>query len=228
MKQTRRQNDGRSNEMVIGGAGYRRDFGGVMSRGVTLVELAVVLAIVGLVLGAILTPLGMRYQIQSNKRIQAEIDNVKDGLIGFAVTAGRLPCPDVDGDGGEDRTGPACVQFSGNIPWRTVSTGRDDGLGKTFRYAVSPEFTRIVLPGAPPTDGALDMLDFGTLALAGTPIKVPAIIMSAGIDRVFDPENLNDNDVFRYGPMTSTFDDRTVWLPRAIILHQLIRAGWMP
>jgi type II secretory pathway pseudopilin PulG len=61
--------------------------------GFTLIETAVVLMILGLVLGGLITAIG---QITQNKRrsdAQALINRVEEALYGFAQANGRLPCP---------------------------------------------------------------------------------------------------------------------------------------
>lgn len=64
-----------------------------ISRGFSLIELAIVLMIVALLLGGLIVPLST--QVDQGKinetRIQQEI--LRESLIGFALTHGRLPCP---------------------------------------------------------------------------------------------------------------------------------------
>lgn len=118
--------------------------------GFTLIELAVVVAIVGLLLGALLVPLATRVSLQSVRETQASLAEVKDALTGFAVVNGRLPCPDTDDDGAEngrlvaDDPGDGCEGgvYEGRLPWLTLGLGRQDAWGFRFTYRVSNEFTR--------------------------------------------------------------------------------------
>ena len=109
-------------------------------RGFTLIELAVVIAIVALLLGALLVPLATQVQGRNIKETQRSLKEIKEALLGYAVTQGRLPCPDTDRDGLEDCAvaNPWDV-LEGFLPWQdltvvgrrphlyTMGPGRDDG-----------------------------------------------------------------------------------------------------
>ncbi|MDP3308119.1 type II secretion system protein, partial [Methylotenera sp.] len=64
-----------------------------LERGFSLLEMAVVLVILGFVLGALLLPL----QAQRNQLFQSQTENTleiaKKALLGYAQSQGRLPCP---------------------------------------------------------------------------------------------------------------------------------------
>ena len=61
--------------------------------GFTLVEMAVVLAIVALLLGGLIVPLSAQIDLQKIKETRKALDDVKEALFGFAIANGRLPCP---------------------------------------------------------------------------------------------------------------------------------------
>ena len=63
-------------------------------RGFSLIELAVVLVIVGLLVGGGIAALNSA--TQQTRRIEAErqLIHVRDALYGYAMSEGRLPCPD--------------------------------------------------------------------------------------------------------------------------------------
>ena len=172
-------------------------------RGFTLIELAIVMAVVGLVLGASLMPLRA---LDENRQLRAEnsrMETVRDAVLGYAlrhrtrefegacrtvsypdadtpgpdrIRPGRpyLPCPDVDGDGFEDRV-PAgkfiqgvetepmmavpiqvtvaggelgfygeCLASRGTIPWRTLGVPPADGWGNRYTYFADPLFSNAV------------------------------------------------------------------------------------
>lgn len=70
----------------------------------------------------------------------------KEALIAYAVIdanrPGRLPCPDLVGDGVSPLlTRDDCDSYSGHLPWRTLDLQESgDGFGGSFRYVLSPLF----------------------------------------------------------------------------------------
>jgi prepilin-type N-terminal cleavage/methylation domain-containing protein len=131
-------------------------------RGFTLVELAVVIAIVALLLGALLVPLATQVQNRNIKETRLALKEIKEALMGFAITQGWLPCPDTDRDGLEDAV--ACSvnpnSVEGFLPWQDLVVPPTDAWGRVFRYAVTSEFTFPAIPGAPPADNRLDLSDW--------------------------------------------------------------------
>lgn len=87
-------------------------------RGVTLVELAVVVALLGALVGAgwlLAGPLsGRALSLETGHQLIA----LEQGLERFVAETGRLPCPDADADGFED-CGAAHVRLGG-VPYRTL------------------------------------------------------------------------------------------------------------
>lgn len=61
--------------------------------GFTLVELAVVLAIVALLAGGMLLPLAAQRDLESRRSTDKALAGAIDALLGFAAANGRLPCP---------------------------------------------------------------------------------------------------------------------------------------
>jgi type II secretory pathway pseudopilin PulG len=123
------------------------------SSGFTLVEIAIAIFIITLLLGSILVPLTTQVEQRQVSETQKMLEDVKDALIGHAVTYGRLPCPDritagaggpndTANDGVEDHTGTACFSTTqtGNVPWVTLGLGATDPWGNRFRYRVDPDF----------------------------------------------------------------------------------------
>ena len=63
------------------------------SAGCTLIEIAMVLAIMGLVLGGLMTAIGQSTENTRRSEARALISRVEEALYGFAQVTGRLPCP---------------------------------------------------------------------------------------------------------------------------------------
>jgi prepilin-type N-terminal cleavage/methylation domain-containing protein len=62
-------------------------------KGFTFVELAIVLVIVGLLLGGLIVPITAQMDMQAFRKTNASLEEIKDSLIGYAIINGRLPCP---------------------------------------------------------------------------------------------------------------------------------------
>lgn len=126
--------------------------------GFTLIELVVVIAIIGLLLGAVLTPLATQYKVRKNQEAERSLTDIRAALVGFAMTNGRLPCPDDPANGVvgvEDYTNNApptrdtCSQYEGYLPWVTLGIPPTDGWGRLYRYRVNQEFIQTTSPGTP-------------------------------------------------------------------------------
>ncbi|HUW25479.1 MAG TPA: prepilin-type N-terminal cleavage/methylation domain-containing protein [Gallionella sp.] len=61
--------------------------------GFTLVEMAIVLAIVGLLLGGLIPTLSAQMESQRINETRKQLDEIQQALMGFAIINGRLPCP---------------------------------------------------------------------------------------------------------------------------------------
>jgi prepilin-type N-terminal cleavage/methylation domain-containing protein len=61
--------------------------------GFTLIEMAIVLLIVTLLLGGLIAPLSSQIEQRNSTETKKRLEQAKEALLGFAVAAGRLPCP---------------------------------------------------------------------------------------------------------------------------------------
>lgn len=147
-----------------------RNFGDAGSSGSTLLELAIVVSILGLLMGSLLPPLATRYRLHEIKQAEGMLRETKDALLGFAVVEGRLPWPDTDSppDGLEDpalSSSSACPDCEGFLPWRTLGTVATDPWGRLYRYRVTRELANPVRTGSPPAENQLDLLDVGNVRI---------------------------------------------------------------
>lgn len=115
-------------------------------KGFTLIEMAVVLVILGLLLSRLLIP--MSEQMTQGKMTVTEqrLEKIKAALIGYAITYNRLPCSDIDQDGKEDRAqkttlGCSSVGKEGYLPAVDLGVKRYDAWGRPFRYRVDRNFS---------------------------------------------------------------------------------------
>ena len=134
-------------------------------QGFSLVEVAIVLIILGLLLGTLIKPLGSVYQQDKVRQAHTDLSNILEALVGYAITHARLPCPasvapDDTNNGAESPEGGGdCDQPHGFVPALTLALQgprNQDGLlvdpwGNPYRYSVSQR-----------DDGGLGTADFTT------------------------------------------------------------------
>ena len=137
---------------------------GAMSRskGFSLVELAVALAIIALLLAGALIPLSTQIDVRNSADTQRSMESIRDAIFGFAQANGRLPCPanggtpagTVDtttwatpvGAGAEqwDPNNNRCYIVFGVVPWTTLGVSETDAWGRRLSYRVAPAFADAV------------------------------------------------------------------------------------
>ena len=150
--------------------------------GFTLAELAISMIIIALLIGGLLGPIGRQVDQSRVNSTQRQLEDIKESLLGYAVIYRRLPCPDLTGDGIEDRlTDPpnppnmvgACgdpangiVRTLGRLPWATLNLTESDAWNTRFGYRVASEFSVSANP-LPLPSGVLWGLSFPA-ATSGT------------------------------------------------------------
>lgn len=162
---------------------WRRYYGKrlLSQRGLSLVEVMIILVVVGLLLGASIVPFGTLWGEDAYAREREKMATLQEAIAGYAAShltkertvmvggasdqrmftlpAGRpyLPCPDIDGDGYEDRVGYDTTGAAALSPMAVL----------TVDFSASPQANELVqvgncvvgrgtLPwktlGTPPTD----------------------------------------------------------------------------
>ena len=122
-----------------------RSFDRSRTRGFTLVELAVVVAVIALLLGSLLVPLTTQVEQRNTTAAQKQLDEVREALIGFALVNGRLPRPALSALTGTEKTdcmaaADPVLACTGYLPWTALGVSKTDAWGKMLRYSVVPEF----------------------------------------------------------------------------------------
>ena len=214
-------------------------------QGFTLLEMAVVMVVLGLILGGILIPLSTQMEKQDRDATQSVLEEIQEALIGYTMTNGRLPCPDTDGDGIIDMAG-TCTNVQGTIPWVDLGVGKNDALGRPFTYRVTGSF-------ADNTDGTgcgiatvgvsfelCSVADINILdAATGNPVanQIPAIVIAHGKNwatttSADENENSDTNTTFvdRRPAIKAppTFDDQVIWISPNVLKNRLVSAGRLP
>lgn len=209
--------------------------------GFTLVEMAVVLVIIGLLLGGLLLPLGTQLENDRRKETQAALETIREALIGYAVVNGSLPCHDTNGDG---QPGPGACNGGANqrnvggLPYGLLGVSATDAWGRAWIYAVNGAYTGTFTLGTPASiggNGNLEVWDGagcgGTRQFAA---QLPAIVVSEGKNRyggTLEPENRDNDRCFTdagYVQSTAGFDDLLTWVPPGVLFNRMVAAGTLP
>lgn len=113
-------------------------------RGFTLIELAVALAVIGLLLGMLIVPLNTQIDQQRINDTRKQANLIVEAILGFAAANGRLPCPatpgtanTVAGAGLENKPVSTCGLTEGVVPWATLGVPETDSWGRRFTYRVT-------------------------------------------------------------------------------------------
>lgn len=127
------------------------------ARGFTLTELAIAFFIIGLLLASAFMPLASQVEVRNIADSRRVMEQMREAIIGFAQTNGRLPCPargataagttdntyvQVFGAGVEqyDTTNLRCFTALGVVPWSTLGVPETDAWGRRITYRVAPAF----------------------------------------------------------------------------------------
>ncbi len=177
-----------------------------LQSGFTLIEMAIVLMIVGLLLGGILVPLSAQMDQRNNSDTQKSLSEIKEAIIGYALANGRLPCPATATiPTGQTNAGIAlttgsgstlaCSNATGVLPWATLGVSETDAWGNRYTYRVMSDFADGVgsttyggcSPSPIPMLATFGLCSVGNLnvlsaASGGVTIaaSVPAVIISHG------------------------------------------------
>ena len=119
--------------------------------GFTLIELAVVVFLIGLLATMGISALKTQLSNAANSATKKKQDTIKDALITYLGKNKRLPCPAIDNSGLEAPRNPAitpgdpnCQGNFGIVPYTTLELTKSaalDGWENFFSYAVTPQWT---------------------------------------------------------------------------------------
>ena len=177
--------------------------------GFTLIEMAIVLVILGFLLGALLLPLRAQRDQIALAQTNATLETAKQALLGYAQQQGRLPCPATAASlgrenplGGTDNTpaNPAtatCAAQSGFLPAATLGIQPTNAQGfaidawnNPIRYAVTAQSNHaaVVNGTACGGDTAPDFTTTGNMAEVGLVCLAPNLRVCR-ISPATDPVN---------------------------------------
>ncbi len=109
------------------------------SRGFTLVEIAIVMVIVGLLLAGVSSQFGTYADNDRYSSTQDYLADARKAMLDYAGVNGYLPCPDTDNDG-EGNTGtPACASAEGTLPYVELGLRARTNWEAPVLYAIHQE-----------------------------------------------------------------------------------------
>ncbi|MBU1345023.1 MAG: type II secretion system GspH family protein [Proteobacteria bacterium] len=115
---------------------YKINFKKGSDTGFTLIEMAMVMVIVGIVISIMMTVLPSVIKTGKLKEARANLEKYDNALKGYAIINLRLPFADSNGDGFED------AGFDGDLPYRTLGLSNgNDVWGYRVKYAVYGSLT---------------------------------------------------------------------------------------
>lgn len=223
--------------------------------GFTLVEMAIVLVIVGLLLGGMLMPLSAQMEQRRISETQKTLDEITQALIGFAVAKGRLPRPAISATDGAERAACATeAECTGLIPWATLGVSKLDSWGKIIRYSVTLAFAGDV-SGTTPfilTSIGTKTIKESSAAVPNLATQIPAVVFSHGhnnwgtgdtgsafadnsatnVDE--DANNTASATFYSRTPSENTaapggeFDDHVTWLSPNTLFNRMVAANQLP
>lgn len=163
-----------------------------LQRGFTLTEMAIVLLIVALLIGGIMFPLSAQQEIRARQETEKKLEEIRNALIGYAATHGRLPRPAVSAvDGTEAGLCADEAACAGFVPWAALGVDKVDGWGKLIRYSVTRDFANAAITLTTVANRTVQTRDGAGVAvyLAGQAVCnttnqcVPAVVFSHGKER---------------------------------------------
>lgn len=224
--------------------------------GFTLVEMAVVLVIIGLLLGGILTPLSMQLEQRRISETQKALDEINQALIGFAIVNGRLPRPALSATDGTERAACATeAECSGFIPWIALGVSKLDAWNHIFRYKVTAAFTTTFTLTTAKSITVQTRNAASLLVNLTNTNDIPAIVLSHGkngygstsdegvaqsaapVANIDETANATSTTIMFVSRIPAgsaatmlggEFDDIVVWLSPNILFNRMVAAGKLP
>ena len=192
------------------------------NRGFSLIEMAIVMVIIGVLAGGGVSLIGILTKRKARTETIDYLKHAQAALISFADINGRLPWADTSGDGAEN-SGAA----TGSLPYQTLKLSPTDPYKRTLGYELNANLgtnltascnaLRSGLSGGP------DVVDADGAAAS---FPIAAILISAGTmdadsdGNVFDDvttgthlgDNTDGNPNYIRHPSVDTYDDLVVYL----------------
>jgi prepilin-type N-terminal cleavage/methylation domain-containing protein len=221
--------------------------------GFTLVELAIVLIIVALLSTGLIFGLSAQRDNAERADAQRQLESIREALLGFAISNGRLPCPALSTLANTDTNAGVenCASQYGVIPWVSLGIRETDAWSNRFTYFASDKFTGALAAGnlasftlatgiLPDNDRTATIKDANGINIA---LEIPAVIVSHGskaagayqptgnklADGSGDEAENSDADLSFVSRLPNdSYDDLVVWIVPSILKSRMVAAGRLP
>jgi prepilin-type N-terminal cleavage/methylation domain-containing protein len=213
------------------------------NKGFTLIEVAMVLIIFGLMLATLMPSLYFWIEKRKFDQTNLRLAIVKDALINFSVVNQRLPCPataNSKGVGMQKSTGECELNHTGFVPAMELGLSEInqdgfiiDGWGNPIKYAVTDAniyayvtkdgVKNNLTTGLSPDLGVTN----GMLSSVTLVSNAPVIIYSSGRNGIFESHSSNNPKTFVYHEPTvkdsqlGEFDDQVLWISNTNLIGRM-------
>jgi len=202
-------------------------------QGFTLLEIAIVMIIIGILTGGGISLMKILTERKARNATMTHLQQTRSALINFSVINGRLPFADNDGDGIENN-----MATNGALPYLTLQMQPSDSYKRFLRYEVN---AGLIIDRAGTCSALRNGLNPGDRPRvvdadgSGTAFEVAAVLSSAGpMDangngNPFDAltggthqgNNVSGTPNYLRHPPVATFDDLTTYIGGYEIVGQV-------
>jgi prepilin-type N-terminal cleavage/methylation domain-containing protein len=223
-------------------------------KGFTLIEMAIVLVIVGLLLAGLFTSIRTQFELRRAEETRIVLEEAKEALMGYALANKFLPCPDTNAvpNGTESPRGVSneCTTLEGVLPWQILGVRGLDSWDRYIRYRVSTNFSNnVAFFGISDTGDIRVNSNTGTLTASAVAVLIShgpngfggrnttqaspdnQMPVPSGTDELENSNGLN----LTYMSHTPTpqgsaneFDDSVSWISSTILTNRMVAAGQLP
>ena len=202
--------------------------------GFSLIEMAVVLVILGFILGGVVSGLSSQREVQKSNDAQRQLEEIRNAIIGFVQINNRLPCPaSLTSQGASVTvTGGTCTNPNTSIYVPYADLGIQGAvvngvLVDPWLQGVNYRLTTVGNWAVGPIPFTTTATNFRVCSIAACPANtvlannVIAVLFSTG-DPLSGSVNLTagTNNFLSTTP-SSTFDDTLIWLSQPELVYAI-------
>lgn len=192
------------------------------SKGFTLLEIAIVMVIIGILAGGGVSLMKMLTERRARNAAADYLQQVRSALISYAANNGRLPWADGNGDGTSD-SGTA----NGTLPYLTLQIAPADAYKRSLRYEtntnlVSNRYTTCnalkggltARPSVVDADGSSAAFNVAAVLVSAGPMDADSNgnVFDALTTGTFQGNNASGTPNYLRNPPVTGFDDLTTYI----------------